>query len=106
MTLDPTVEKDLLKMASPVEKIPSLCRHRIVQLAAGASHFLALNAGGTVYSWGSNNYGKLGHKDECALETPKLIKELKWLKVYATWVACGDEHSIVVGYMMIMVILF
>ena len=81
MTLDPTVEQDPVKMANPVEKIPSLCVVELSRSAAGASHFLALNAGGTVYSWGSGNYGKLGHKDECTLETPKLIKELKWLGI-------------------------
>ena len=42
MTLDPTVEKDHFKMANPVEKIPSLCRRRIVQLAVAAFAFFGV----------------------------------------------------------------
>ena len=99
MNQDPTVDKHKLYISDTIEKIPSLCRRRIVQLAAGASHFMALNAGGTVYSWGEGNYGKLGHDDEIRLEKPKVIKELKWLKIYATWVSCGDDHSVIIGYM-------
>ena len=40
------------------EQVPGLSG--IVAIAAGASHSLALDADGHVYSWGSNYYGELG----------------------------------------------
>ena len=82
-----------------IERIPSLCQKRVVQLAAGYSHFLCLNAGGTVYSWGENTYGKLGHGHERKLQEPTRVKELKWMQVAVTYIAAGDNHSVAVGTM-------
>ncbi|XP_030838442.1 probable E3 ubiquitin-protein ligase HERC6 [Strongylocentrotus purpuratus] len=36
----------------------------IVSVCCGRHHFLALSAGGRVYSWGKNNYGQLGKKKQ------------------------------------------
>ena len=82
-----------------IERVPSLCQRRVVQLSAGYSHVLALNAGGTVYSWGEGNYGKLGHNDEVTLLIPKRIKEFKWLNVRVTHISAGDDHNVAVGCM-------
>ena len=91
---DPTVEQDPVKMANPVEKIPSLCR-RVVQQQQ-ASHFLALMPVGLYIVGVAVTMERAIRR--CTLDA-QLIKELV-LKVYVTWAACGDEHSIVVGYMM------
>ena len=43
--------------------IESLLEHDIVQIAAGASHSLALTKSGEVYAWGRNDMGQLGSGD-------------------------------------------
>lgn len=49
-----------------------------VQVACGASHTVAIADNGTkVYSWGGGSYGKLGHNNTNAQNTPKLIEALK-----------------------------
>lgn len=35
----------------------------VIQIAAGFDHTLALDADGSMYSWGKNNAGQLGHAD-------------------------------------------
>lgn len=43
--------------------LDSLEDQDIVQVAAGQDHTLALTASGTIYSWGRNQSGQLGHSD-------------------------------------------
>lgn len=43
----------------PVTSLPD----DIVQVAAGCDHTLALTSSGTLFSWGKNNSGQLGHAD-------------------------------------------
>lgn len=45
------------------EPLDSLSSEDIVQIAVGYDHNLALTAKGTVYSWGRNHQGQLGHAD-------------------------------------------
>ena len=40
------------------------------KVEAGANHFVALKSNGTVYTWGYNNYGQLGTKDNNNRYTP------------------------------------
>jgi len=44
----------------PVDQSGVLAGKRVVAIAAGANHNLALCADGTLAAWGSNNYGELG----------------------------------------------
>lgn len=43
--------------------IESLLEQDVVQIAAGASHSLALNRQGQIFAWGRNNTGQLGAGD-------------------------------------------
>ncbi len=43
--------------------LQSLAEEDIVQIAAGCDHSLALSAKGTIFSWGRNMSGQLGHTD-------------------------------------------
>ena len=53
---------------------------RVVEVAAGAEHTLARTADGKIYSWGSNEFGQLGHGDAVDIGenqmVPKLIEAL------------------------------
>jgi len=48
----------------------------VVQLGAGLSHFCARRKDASVWCWGSNNYGQLGHGDREGSNTPLAVKRL------------------------------
>ena len=52
------------------EATPTQVPGTYTQLAAGASHSLALQANGTLYAWGRNTYGQLGNANGNGLATP------------------------------------
>jgi alpha-tubulin suppressor-like RCC1 family protein len=64
----------------------------VTQLAAGGKFGLALRAGGTVESWGSNAHGQLGDEGAVGVRTPTLIEHLGGV----TQVAAGLNHSLAV----------
>jgi alpha-tubulin suppressor-like RCC1 family protein len=62
----------------------------VTQMAAGFKHSLALRAGGSVESWGSNAHGQLGNEGAVGVRTPMLIEHLTGVKE----VAAGGMHSL------------
>ncbi|HXB16197.1 MAG TPA: IPT/TIG domain-containing protein [Solirubrobacteraceae bacterium] len=62
----------------------------VTQVSAGGRHSLALRAGGSVESWGSNGFGQLGNEGSTATRAPAQIENLKGV----TQVAAGGEHSL------------
>jgi alpha-tubulin suppressor-like RCC1 family protein len=58
------------------EKVSGLDHQKIIQVACGFSHCLALTAKGRVFSFGENDSGELGHGDNKSLIVPKKIKSL------------------------------
>ena len=90
-----------------VLRIPSE-RVNVIQIASGEDHSCALTAAGSVFTWGSNSRGQLGHGDLAApsplagptgrarfLSTPTLVENL-WRKK-ATQVACGAFHTVILS---------
>ncbi|MBQ1947070.1 MAG: hypothetical protein II359_00460 [Clostridia bacterium] len=59
----------------------------IVSVAAGQSHFIAIDSTGTAYSWGSNGNGELGSNGTSS--TPAAI-DVSYPVVHA---AAGDNHT-------------
>jgi alpha-tubulin suppressor-like RCC1 family protein len=49
----------------------------VLSVAAGAPHSLALSSDCQVYSWGKNDYGQLGHRDELDRTSPVPTEGLK-----------------------------
>jgi len=93
----------------PLQCVKALMGCRIVSAAAGASHSLALASDGSLFSWGSGQYGQLGHKRmkqaaeaaqgiPVALPEPEKILELdpEGLRPpnRITAIAAGGQHSI------------
>ena len=64
---------------------------RIVRLACGWDHCLALDNKGLVRSWGSGQNGKLGRGNEESVSAPSVIAALEGLKIIS--ISAGCEHS-------------
>jgi Regulator of chromosome condensation (RCC1) repeat len=65
----PEIEEDIYK-----PMVVNLSGQKVINLACGDNHVLALTSNCQVYSWGSNEYGQLGHGDCESRVDPKLIE--------------------------------
>ena len=79
-----------------IQKIPrvqNLFDVQISRISFGYDNCLALSQQSNLYSWGSNNYGKLGHglKDLIFLPFPMAIKGFKKIRKFK----CGTNHSVI-----------
>ncbi|XP_043931046.1 alsin isoform X2 [Protopterus annectens] len=81
---------DILARLQPL-CIKSLNNKEVIQVTAGANHSLAMTAKSQVYSWGSNSYGQLGHKESLST-VPRLAKISEDVLVWD--LAAGQEHTV------------
>ncbi|PFX34572.1 X-linked retinitis pigmentosa GTPase regulator [Stylophora pistillata] len=65
----------------------------VVHLACGDEHSAVVTENGKLYTFGSNDWGQLGHGSTVQFPNPKLVKRLKPEKVRL--VAAGRNHTIV-----------
>ncbi|WP_151087102.1 RCC1 domain-containing protein [Hymenobacter baengnokdamensis] len=65
---------------------------RLVQVAAGPSHMLALAADGTAYAWGSNSSGQLGNGTTTTSSTPVAVSLPAGVRLVQ--VAVGSSYSL------------
>lgn len=72
-----------------------LADEKIVDIAAGSSHFMVLNDEGNVLSWGDNDVGQLGHGEGGLQKIPKKIDAL--FKIFINRISCGAAHSMAVS---------
>ena len=72
--------------------VAALAKERVVSVAAGMSHSLALTAEGALLSFGYGAYGRLGHGDTANLTQPKRVVALAKERIVG--VAAGDDHSL------------
>ncbi|KAL9241699.1 hypothetical protein vseg_015777 [Gypsophila vaccaria] len=70
---------------------PSLENLRVVQVACGGYHTLALTDDGKVLSWGHGGRGQLGHSSIQNEKVPKIIEALAEENVVS--IACGGTSS-------------
>ena len=94
--VDNTSKKKKKKKFSKKYSLPRLLtnfQNKIVKISFGYDNCLALNDKGEVYSWGNNNYGKLGigMDDLILFPFPKKIKKLEKIEK----IICGNNHSLV-----------
>lgn len=94
-------EEDVI--ARPV-LLESLSMSRIVQVSCGLDHTAAVRSNGTVLTWGSNEYGQLGHRLPFSRDGPPPASSLKFCRPKimvlgagsrASSVACGDSFTLV-----------
>eukprot|EP00961_Rhodomonas_salina_P255249 3449690-Rhodomonas_salina.1 len=79
---------------SAPEQVAVLGNQKIAMISCGWHHTAALLENGTLYTWGSGEYGRLGHGDEIRQAVPKLVEALQGKSV--TFVACGGFHTAVI----------
>nr|XP_032812660.1 E3 ubiquitin-protein ligase HERC2 isoform X4 [Petromyzon marinus] len=72
--------------------VEGLRNKKIVHVAVGALHCLAVTEGGQVYAWGDNDHGQQGNGTTTVNRRPTLVQGLEGHKI--TRVACGSSHSI------------
>jgi alpha-tubulin suppressor-like RCC1 family protein len=67
---------------------------RVVFVAAGTRHTVAVTAGGRLYTWGDGQRGQLGHGDNYFRLVPTLVVTQDSGRVLMA--ACGEAHTLVV----------
>jgi len=67
---------------------------KIVSIASGDSHSLALSSTGQVFSWGDGSTGQLGHGTTRACHSPQPIDTLKYRRTES--IHCGSSFSVCV----------
>jgi alpha-tubulin suppressor-like RCC1 family protein len=67
---------------------------RIISIAAGAYHGLAVALGGRVYGWGNNGLGQVGDGTTHNRDMPALVKLPGRLARKVVALACGGVHSL------------
>ncbi|XP_043927990.1 E3 ubiquitin-protein ligase HERC2 [Protopterus annectens] len=65
---------------------------KIVHVAVGALHCLAVTETGQVFAWGDNDHGQQGNGSTTVNRKPTLVQGLEGQKI--TRVACGSSHSV------------
>jgi len=65
---------------------------KIVDIACGEEHSMALDSAGNVYVWGRNNYFQLGNSTDIFVSLPKKIESI----ANATKIAAGNSNSFVI----------
>eukprot|EP00741_Cyanophora_paradoxa_P016699 tig00020938_g16128.t1 len=64
---------------------------RVISVAAGAAHTVALSSQGEVWSWGDGQAGQLGHGDHALQRVPRTVDALRGKNTIG--LAAGDHHS-------------
>ncbi|KAH8340486.1 hypothetical protein KR067_012484, partial [Drosophila pandora] len=77
------------------QPIGGLRGRRVIHVAVGALHCLAVTDSGQVYAWGDNDHGQQGSGNTFVNKKPALVIGLD--DVFVNRVACGSSHSIAWG---------
>ncbi|GBF95566.1 hypothetical protein Rsub_08547 [Raphidocelis subcapitata] len=79
--------------------INALKEHKIVKVASGGNHAIAVSDKGAAFTWGNGNYGKLGHKVQQDEFTPRQLEGFskRILALPEGVVAAGSTSTFCVG---------
>lgn len=72
--------------------IEALREKKVIHVAVGALHCLAVTDNGQVYAWGDNDHGQQGNGTTIVNRKPALVHGLE--DIHINRVACGSSHSI------------
>ena len=90
-----------LRNPTPVKAFNKSEYEKVVQVCAGASHSMALDLEGKVWTWGSCNYGKLGHPElqqtMASILVPKMVQGItRDPKEGVVSIHCNQFHSLAI----------
>ena len=91
----PSDAEEPLKLWQPVQVLT--IKERVIEVAAGSAHSLALVDTGAVFSFGSNRFGQLGRSVDRETSQPHRVIALVEQRVHARSVAAGAFFSHVVS---------
>ncbi|XP_054728194.1 probable E3 ubiquitin-protein ligase HERC2 [Anastrepha obliqua] len=77
------------------QPIQALRGRKVIHLAVGALHCLAVTDTGQVYAWGDNDHGQQGSGNTVVNKKPALVIGLD--SVFVNRVACGSSHAVAWG---------
>ncbi|ETN64680.1 hect E3 ubiquitin ligase [Anopheles darlingi] len=72
--------------------IQGLRGKKVIHVAVGALHCLAVTDSGQVYAWGDNDHGQQGSGNTIVNKKPSLVLGLDG--IFVNRVACGSSHSV------------
>ncbi|CAG7818352.1 unnamed protein product [Allacma fusca] len=72
--------------------VEALRGKKIVHVAVGALHCLAVTDSGQVFAWGDNDHGQQGNGTTVVNRKPTLVQGLENVKIIK--VSCGSSHSV------------
>ncbi|XP_055844671.1 probable E3 ubiquitin-protein ligase HERC2 isoform X2 [Episyrphus balteatus] len=75
--------------------IQGLRGRKVIHVAVGALHCLAVTDSGQVFAWGDNDHGQQGSGNTVVNKKPALVIGLD--SVFVNRVACGSSHSVAWG---------
>jgi alpha-tubulin suppressor-like RCC1 family protein len=73
--------------------VNELCYKKVIDLANGDLHYVALTEDGYIYCWGDNSCGQLGNGSKIDNKKPELNENLS--DSFIIDVKCGSHHSVV-----------
>eukprot|EP00966_Prymnesium_polylepis_P088417 2046004-Prymnesium_polylepis.2 len=88
------LEHDQFRLLKPT-CVAALEGHKIVQVACGAAHTVALSADREIWAWGSGAFGQLGAGRGVGSPTPVRVEQ--WKEAHGKsviWVGCGEHFTI------------
>ncbi|XP_028577631.1 RCC1 and BTB domain-containing protein 1 isoform X3 [Podarcis muralis] len=80
---------------TPIQICTNLLIKKVIEVACGSHHSIALSSDGDVYAWGYNNCGQVGSGSTANQPTPRKVSNCLQTKV-VVGVACGQTSSIAV----------
>ena len=85
-----------LRPPAALTQVDSLEDERVVMIACGGAHSAAVCADGSLYTWGKNHHGQLGHGDVASESEPRKVATFG---ERVGWVSCGGSHTAVLAHL-------
>ncbi|KAI0983170.1 hypothetical protein GJ496_005060, partial [Pomphorhynchus laevis] len=87
-------KQDKLYFSKPI-RVKGFSSTKILQIASGYHHLLAMGSDGVIFSMGLNEFGQLGTGNKDTAYTPTKLASFQGIPPYQ--ISCGGYHSILIS---------